>query len=292
MWNAIAQQTPGEDNVRDKLTFPEDDDDPFIKYGHVLSVVRGIWSYGAGNSNANMVGLLGVQIQHEFIYDLISSSLQDERAKNTTRFKLYHTDGKDVHCLHGLCNSMETIEISDEHFAALEDGQVHELRYDEENYLCKLQDLRVQEDYLIFSGNQYKIVFCNKYPEDYAKMMMLRQDQDRQFGVSHWLLFFMALMTFAIIFCSIMKFARQVTEPITKLTEYTQEYRQKQTMEQKNAVIDEMKDAELFRDTKKQLRKEDYIMECYRNRPQRRQTINIRAKGALRSTSSATNLKR
>ena len=68
-------------------------------------------------------------------------------------------------------------------------------------------------------------MFCNKYPEDYWRMVTLQQDQGSQFNYSNSFLFIMAILTFAIIFCSIRKFAQQVTEPITKLTKYTKRYR-------------------------------------------------------------------
>jgi hypothetical protein len=80
MWNAIAEQEPGTDNLRDKIALPEDERDPFILYDKTLTMVRGIWEYsGSDNENADLVALLGLQINHEFVFDLISSSLQEDQ---------------------------------------------------------------------------------------------------------------------------------------------------------------------------------------------------------------------
>lgn len=75
-------------------------------------------------------------------------------------------------------------------------------------------------------------------------------------------------MTFSVIFCSIRKFAKEVTEPINDLKDFTDDYRIKQTMEEKKKVVKLMEKSEIFKDTKKQIRWEEYIAECYKLRPQ------------------------
>jgi len=63
------------------MAIPKNDSDPFIKFGKVFSLTRGIWQYSDevkdSNNNlirykkAEMIGMLAIQIQHYFIYNLI-----------------------------------------------------------------------------------------------------------------------------------------------------------------------------------------------------------------------------
>lgn len=79
------------------IAIPKNDSDPFIKFGKVFSLTRGIWKY-TGEINdkkpdyekAEMIGMLAIQIQHYFIYNLIQSSLQDNEV---TKYKIYHMNG-------------------------------------------------------------------------------------------------------------------------------------------------------------------------------------------------------
>ena len=68
------------------FTLPTSDIDPFVKYGNMLTMVRGIWN---SNSEPELQALIGLQIRHEFVYNLISSALQEENAKASTSYKLY-----------------------------------------------------------------------------------------------------------------------------------------------------------------------------------------------------------
>jgi len=68
-----------------------------------------------------------------------------------------------------------------------------------------------------------------------------------------------ATISFITVIFVIKKFADQVTEPITALTNYTRKYRKKQTLEKKNKVINLIKKDPLFFGTVKVLEQEEYI---------------------------------
>jgi len=119
---------------------------------------------------------------------------------------------------------------------------------------------------------------CHNFSQVKDQIAVLTTNFSRDTALSHFLVYLISMFGFSAIGYTIYRFSISVTKPITQLTHHTKNYKSAKGLEEKEKVINEIKQDEMFRITKLKLKKEQLDKGDFDIKVNRRETINKKKK--------------
>lgn len=278
------QASPGKIHQTDYV------DDPFGSFGKVIIMSKGLFDPGTGS----LLATINLQFQIGILNDLIESSISPEFS---AIYSVYDTETQELVAGTGPELSQEQKD-SFNLFTARQEISINGLQY-----FCKMiyldpgaighmpnvrfQPSSLEEalDYITHPNKpeyaktyDFQVFLCHDFASVTQQMQVLLDGIEVDNRLSILYVYLVTFFSFFLIGYMIYKFSIYVTKPITHLTVYTKRYKKAKGMDEKERIIRDIEEDDLFEVTKLQLEKEQLDRGDHSVKILRRQTINKSSK--------------